>query len=104
MAEDLAEGQFGEEPHGEDDPEHDLVGKPAVGTIASSGVREDLAQAFGADKFVKRRQAFQRVGIESGPPPPPPSPHPPPPPGLGCVVTPRSQRAVTCANRERYWA
>src|SRR5262249_40473015 len=57
--EDLTKGQVGEDAHGEDDPEHDLVGQPEVAAVAPAGFVNGLANQPRGDKLVQADQPIQ---------------------------------------------
>src|SRR5262245_36022680 len=68
VLEDLTKGQAGEHAHSEHNPQHDLVGQPAVAAVASAGLVHGLADHLGGDKLVQADQPIQdlpgRVQLE----------------------------------------
>jgi hypothetical protein len=57
--EDLADGQFGQDPHGQHHPADDLMGQLAAPGIDPAGVLEGLADGFGRDNLFEARQPIQ---------------------------------------------
>ena len=103
VAEHLAQRQVGEDAHGQDQPQQDLVGQHAVLAVAPAGLAQDLLDGLVADKLL---QAGQPVQFQRGD-----SPrhlrtsvalhrHSLPEPWL--VLNPSYQGAVTCALGKRY--
>ncbi len=57
--EDLADGEVGENSHGEDDPEHELSSKDTGALAASSGAgAESLLDVIGIDNLLERGEAI----------------------------------------------
>src|SRR5271165_6715863 len=59
MFEDLANRQFGEQPHSEHNPENDIMSQRSLARIDSSRDVECLLDMLGADNLLQSRQAIQ---------------------------------------------
>src|SRR5438309_4000232 len=59
VLEDLADGQLGQDPHGQDHPADDLMGQLATARIEPSRRPEGLADGLGGDNLFESRQAIQ---------------------------------------------
>ena len=57
--EDLADRHVGEDPHGQDDPEDDLVSQRAWARIDPAGRRERLSEIVGADNLGQSRDPIE---------------------------------------------
>src|SRR5262249_50931074 len=59
--EDLSNGQFGEQTHGEDDPASDLESESAASCIEATGVLEDLQNLLTRDNVFEEEQSVENL-------------------------------------------
>ncbi len=83
--EDGADGEVGEEAHGEDDPAGDLEGEGAGAGVDAAGVAQDLQDLVGGDKLPQEQQAIQEAPAGGGLLPVLGCSHRSRPLGLGCL-------------------
>jgi hypothetical protein len=57
--EDLADGQVGQQAHGQDEVKHDIVGQDAIGGVQAAGRVEGLAELLRGDNLIEARQAIK---------------------------------------------
>ena len=57
--EDLSDRQFGQQPHRQHHPQHDLVGQRTASRIDPAGGRKSLLNVLGSDNLFQSRQSVQ---------------------------------------------